>query len=402
MSDIGGRPIPEPSVTQKTLAEFGRFALQCDDLDEVLDRACRSIYDAMGHALVKIVELQADGRLYIRQYCGFEPDLENRWLRPGRGSSAGHALMTETPTISHDAANDNRFDRAAVVADENITSLINVLIPDGTPMARQWYGVLEVDSASGQRFAVEETEFLTLYANLIGAAVTAIEGRARAARHLAETDALLRELQHRVKNDLAVVTSFVRIQSRRAVSDETKQHLKQIAARIDTLRQVHESFYARGRMERRIDCGPFLCDLAQKLIDFHGAHARGIVIHADTQSGHFDADTTMPMGLLVNEFVTNSLKHAFGEGGGRIDLIFVQEGGQGRLTLRDDGCGLPPDARRKGGTGLTIIEGLAAQLDGTAEWGPGPGTELNVIFPLRDHRNATVAPAFSGDMEDFQ
>lgn len=99
---------------------------------------------------------------------------------------------------------------------------------------------------------------------------------------------------------------------------------------------------------------------------------------------YVDTDSAIPLGLIVNEFVTNSLKYAFDGDGGAITLSLMREDGRGTLTLADDGRGMSEDDRRSGGTGMRIIGGLANQLGATAEWERKGGTQLRFSFPVRD------------------
>ncbi len=158
-----------PAEQTRALAEFGIFALQSDDLSEVLARACRLAVAGLGERIAKIIEVRGDA-LYLRHTLGFDPAEADRWLEPGHGSSAGHALMTGTATASSDAAADTRFDRAMVIADMDIRSLVNVLIPDLTGR-QDWYGVLEVDSRDARGFSDYEIAFLQSCANLVAAAI---------------------------------------------------------------------------------------------------------------------------------------------------------------------------------------------------------------------------------------
>ena len=397
MRNIRGRAVPEAHEDdrlsaaegtrlvdqQRMLAEFGAYALGAHDLDDVLREACRLVLEGLGERIAKVIERRPDGRLHLRMAVGFEPTEEERWIPADAGSSAGHALMTGEPTISLDAPRDRRFECTAVAERLGVRSLINVLIPDPLGAEDARYGVLEVDSRERREFSDDEVAFLRIYAVLLGAAIARDRARARMAALVGEKEALLRELQHRIKNNLATVTGLVRLQSREARHPETVAQLGKIGQRIDTLRLVHERLYARDVGER-VALRPFLEELLANIGAFHEAGRRGVALDVQVEDHDVDADLAIPMGLLVNEFVTNSFKHAFGEGGGRVAVRLAAEGDALRLEMADDGPGLPPgfgEPGGVGGTGARIIAGLAAQIGAGARWKSEGGTRLVLRFP---------------------
>lgn len=367
---------------QRILADFGIFALTSDDLDDVLRKACELVVAGLGETIAKVVEVRDGGeKLYLRTNVGFEVSEENRWLKPGRGSSAGHALMSGTSTISMDAPNDSRFERAIVIAELDIKSLANVLIPDVLDGEGKWYGVLEVDSPKGNAFSDDEIDFLHIYANLVAAAVGRHRARKRMQVLLDEKEQLLRELQHRIKNNLAVVTGMVRLQSRQAEHPETVRQLDKIAQRVETLGLVHQELYTQQSTER-IRLRPYLEALVKNLMAFNEAGTRGITIETSIDDHIIETDIAIPIGLIINEFLTNSLKYAFDRSGGRIMLALSVTEGAIRLVLRDDGRGLPEPFEATDGTGMTIIRGLANQLGGEPAWSSDGGAGLQVTFPF--------------------
>lgn len=397
MRNIRGRAVPEaheddrPSAAegarlvdqQRMLAEFGAYALGAHNLDDVLREACRLVLEGLGERIAKVIERRPDGRLHLRMAVGFEPVEEERWIPADAGSSAGHALMTGEPTISLDAPRDPRFECTAVAERLGVRSLINVLIPDPLGPEGARYGVLEVDSQKGREFTDDEVAFLRIYANLLGAAIARDRALAHMAALVGEKEALLGELQHRIKNNLATVTGLVRLQSREARHPETVAQLGKISQRIDTLRLVHERLYARDVGER-VALRPFLEELLANIGAFHEAGRRGVEVEVRVEDHDVDADLAIPMGLLVNEFVTNSFKHAFGEGGGRVAVRLAAEGDALRLEMADDGPGLPPgfgEPGGVGGTGARIIAGLAGQIGAGARWKSEGGTRLVLRFP---------------------
>jgi two-component sensor histidine kinase len=363
---------------QAVLAEFGEFALRTDDLDPILNEACRLVGRALGTDLAKVMERQADGRtLLVRAGVGWEPGVVGRLtISTEEDTSTAHALATGEPAVSPDLARERRFKVARFVTDHGVEALVNVPIRgvDGQPP----FGILEVDSREPRRFTEGDTDFLRTYANLLADAIARIRTLRELRAAVADKERLLRELQHRVKNNLQMVTSFVRLQERRARSAEARRELLSVGRRIETLSLVYEKLYAAGEVER-VDLGTYLGELGATLLRFHAGEAPGVRLRTDVESLVVPLEKAVPLGLIVNEFVTNSFKHAFE---GRPGLVRLEVGrtaaGRGFLRLGDDGKGMPRD--HKAGTGMPLIDGFVRQIGGRSDWEVEDGTRLVVEF----------------------
>lgn len=363
---------------QAALAEFGSFALRCDDLDAVLAQACRLVRRGVGTELSKVLERQPDGRtLLVRAGDGWAPGIVGHAVvAASKGSAAGTALETGMPVVSDDVDREDRFSSPSVLRDHGVRSLANVVIlgaGDGPP-----FGVLEVDSRRRRAFSDDDIAFLQGYANLIAAAVQRQAGDAALRAATEDRERLLQELQHRIRNNLQIVASLVRLQARRARSDDAREELDSVGRRIEAMRLLHELLSASAAVDG-VDLAAYLERLANGLVRFQ---TDGLPVDLETSLDPVIVAErqVVPLGLIVNEFVTNSLKHAFGAAGGRIGVeLTAVDGGGVRLTLWDNGGGMPP--QRGDGMGLRLIAGLARQINGDAAWDAGPGTRLVVTFP---------------------
>jgi two-component sensor histidine kinase len=371
-------PRDELLAQQAVLAEFGELALRTDDLDLILNEACRLVGRALGTDLAKVMERQADGRaLLVRAGVGWKPGVVGRLtVDPEEDTSTAHALETDEPVISPDLAREKRFQVARFVAEHGVQALANVLIrgPDGKPP----FGILEVDSRQPRRFTETDTDFLRTYANLLADAIERVRVLRALRAAVADKERLLRELQHRVKNNLQMVASLVRLQERRARSAEARRELLAVGRRIGALGLVYEKLYAAGEVER-VDLGTYLGELGATLLRFHAGEAPGVRLRLDIASLVVPLDKAVPLGLIANEFVTNSFKYAFEGQPGTIGLeLGRSDDGKTRLRLWDDGKGLPRD--HQAGTGLLLVDGFARQVGGRAEWEVDGGTRLTVEF----------------------
>jgi two-component sensor histidine kinase len=367
---------------QTALARFGELALRSEELQEVLQSACELVAEGLGTELAKVMELQRDGRtLLVRAGTGWRPGVVGATRVPApETSSEGHALRTGEPVACPDTETEARFAIPGFVREHGVRSLVNVVIigADSKPP----YGVLEVDSRTPRSFTADDITFLRTYANLLAAAVQRLQAAEELRRRAEDNERLLRELQHRVKNNLQVIVGLVGVQLRRAEHPEARRMLRAVSQRVEALRLLHDKLYVGGVVDR-VDLGAYLTELAGSLLRFHEEDQTRIRLVLEVKKLTVTPEQAAPVGLVVNEFITNSLKYAFEGGEGSIGLrLEPKRGNLAQLTLWDDGKGLP--AEREGGTGLRMIEGLARQLSAETHWdSTGGGTRLMLTLRRR-------------------
>ncbi|MGA2248649.1 MAG: amino acid permease, partial [Verrucomicrobiota bacterium] len=211
---------------------------------------------------------------------------------------------------------------------------------------------------------------------------------------LIEKEALLKELHHRVKNNLQIITSLLRLEAGRSVQPDTQSVLKDMQGRIHSMALLHESLYRSG-VFAAADLGLYLGQLTSHSLLALSDKPGLIQLQLDLANISVGLDQAIPCGLLVNELVSNCIKHAFPDGNGgeiRIELHQLAVGPQIRLCVSDNGLGLPADfeSRRKQSLGLQLVSGLAQQLGGTLEIGPGPKAVFTVIFTLDGPKDSPV------------
>jgi two-component sensor histidine kinase len=220
------------------------------------------------------------------------------------------------------------------------------------------------------------SELASLYDSMRSASVRL--RKAEEQRHVS-----MRELQHRVKNDLQAVISLIGMESRRTGSDEARRILEELRGRIETLRLAHSRLYEASQVGT-VELGGYLRELCGNFVALYGRRPAGpIVLNARTDEVYVSHDVAVSVGLIVNEFITNSAKHAFPKRAGTITLdLRAPQSGSIELRLADDGVGLAPKGTRS--SGLKLIEMLARQLDAKTDWrGDGGGTALRLTFSYR-------------------
>lgn len=199
---------------------------------------------------------------------------------------------------------------------------------------------------------------------------------------LREKQALLKEVHHRVKNNLQVITSLLRLEAARRSDEGTRLVLREMQGRILSMALLHETLYRSGDFGR-VELSSYLQQLSQQL--FRAQAATGVVaLVLDLSPVRVEIDQAIPCGLIVNELLTNSLKHGFVEGrSGEVRVSIRPEGETSvRLEVSDTGVGVPVDfeARLLKSLGMQLITDLARQLGGRLDVGARPGATFTVTF----------------------
>jgi two-component sensor histidine kinase len=219
------------------------------------------------------------------------------------------------------------------------------------------------------------------------AALVDVGGRERAQIEQFETqirdrDMLMRELQHRVKNNLQLITALIRLEARSAAEGETVA-LGRLASRIDALTVLYRTLSAEDAASE-IDLGQYLSDIATSVMEVNATP--GVEIAIEAASCPLSINVAMPAGLLINEMLTNALKYAFvGRSGGQLKLICRQEGGRVTVVVSDDGVGLGerqewPSPRKLGALILQTLKENARNVVFRAESIRGQGTWFTLMF----------------------
>lgn len=199
---------------------------------------------------------------------------------------------------------------------------------------------------------------------------------------LQEKEALLKEIHHRVKNNLQVISSLLSIQSRAVVDTQTRKLLKESQNRIKSISLVHEKLYRSSDLAQ-INFTEYARDLVAHLYRTYHVQLDVIALQLDVNGVALQLDTAIPCGLMVNELISNALKHGFPNGQrGEIYIGLHAEDDQVTLTVRDNGIGFPTDMDfyNTDSLGLQLINMLAAQLEGTVTFSTDNGASVSIMF----------------------
>lgn len=205
-----------------------------------------------------------------------------------------------------------------------------------------------------------------------------IEAQAREAREM-----YFKEVHHRVKNNLQVISSLLFLQSTYTTDTNTLAILKEAQTRVKSIALIHEKLYRSPEMVK-IDFVEYVRDLVSDLFRTYSVEQESIDIRIEVGDVQLEIDTAIPCGLIINELVSNALKHAFPGGGPGAISVSLSSTAQGefRLMVGDNGHGLPPgfDPKNSTSLGLKLVTDLTKQLDGTLEVSVNGGTTFSITF----------------------
>lgn len=367
---------------QELLADYGVLALRGTPFPELLERAAQVVAKGLEAEFAKVLKyMPEEKRFLVCAGVGWDPGVVGvATIGADTESPAGYALRTGKAVISNHLDIEERFRTPELLLQYGIRRAMNVILEgDGSP-----FGVLEVDSRSEGEFRQSDIVFLQGVANILGMAIERqrMEVNLRAA--LDRQQLLLREANHRVNNSLQIVAAMLHLQSSSTENDDVRHELREAGSRIAAIARAHQRLYSSGKIET-LDLGVYLTDVCNDL----NASIPACEIKVTTEQGIVTAtDRGITVVLLVNELVTNAIKHAYPGGRCRI-WVSLSRNSEGAILIavRDEGVGLPPDFDIRTGRrlGMRLVNAFTQQLHGNLQvMRRAPGTEFVVTIPTSD------------------
>lgn len=365
---------------QEILAELGVLSLQHTPFDQLLDRTGRLVAEGLQADYSKVMQyIPEEQRLVVRAGVGWPSGVVGTAsVGADLASPAGFALRTGKPVISNHLRNEQRFRTPELLEQHGVRRAMNVILQgDGTP-----FGVLEVDSRSEGEFVPHDLAFLQGAANILGMAIERQRHEQSLKLALERQRLLLRELNHRVKNSLSIVSSMLSLQAQANPADASLQHqLRKAASRVGTVARAHERLYKTADVTQ-LDIGAYIKDVCADL-----PTDAGISILVEAPAGiNLPTDRAISIALVVVELVTNATKYAYADGQGVV-RVSLSQGDDGLVVaVRDDGRGLPagftPVSSK--GMGMRIVGALKKQLNAELSFQPlDKGTLVELRVPLQ-------------------
>jgi two-component sensor histidine kinase len=345
---------------QELLAELGVLALQGTSFVGMLDHTARMTAEGLGAEYCKVLEyMPAENRLLVRAGVGWDEGVVgSASVGADLESPGGYALHTGKPVISNHLENEQRFRTPELLVVHGIRRAMNVILRgDGTP-----FGVLEVDSRSEGEFSEHDISFLQGAANILGMAIEQQQYQLKLKAALDRHQVLLKEVNHRVKNSLQIVSSMLQLQSNAASDPALTERLMAASSRVNAVGRAYDHLAYNPDYEN-IDLVAYLRDVID---DTRTAVAPFTIQFEASEEIQFAAARAILVGLIINELVSNAAKYAYpnrSDGSiwvrvSRVDknAVFV--------SVYDEGVGLPAgfDPTTTKRLGSRLVSGLASQL----------------------------------------
>jgi len=268
------------------------------------------------------------------------------------------------------AREDDRLLSNAVATDDEYIGVFTITRDDEAIEVNAWSNTIENDDGEAMfRLVALARKGQSAHADDVSAA-------------LRDKDNLLLELQHRVKNNLQMITALIRLEARNVPDADAGARFDRLSGRVHSLALLYDALNARGLGET-VDLGVYLSQIAAAVMNAHGIEGIRLDLQVDTWP--VSVNVAMPAGLVVNELLTNALKHAFvGRDGGTITLHSLINDTGCRVIVADDGVGLPQGVTwpKPGKLGAVIAQSLRqnAKADFTVTSAPGEGTRIEIFF----------------------
>ena len=367
---------------QKILAELEVLALQGTKFIELLNHTARLTAEGLAAEYCKVLEyIPAENRLLVRAGIGWDEGVVgSASVGADLASPAGYALRTGKPVISNHLENEQRFRTPELLVEHGIRRAMNVILQgDGSP-----FGVLEVDSRTDGEFSEHDVAFLQGAANILGMAIEQQQYQRKLQAALDRHQVLLKEINHRVKNSLQVISGMLHLQATSVGDPDLSERLNDASSRISAVGRAYERLAYNADYEN-IDLVAYLREVIEDLETSVAPYK----IHLDApEEIQFAADRAILVALIINELTLNSGKYAYPDClEGSIWVRLVQTEKQTVLiSVRDEGVGLPADFNPTTSKrlGTRLVNALAKQLGAELTRPLSPtGTTFTLLVPLK-------------------
>jgi two-component sensor histidine kinase len=379
IDDLTGRALRLRIRQQELLAELGVLALQGAGFAAMLNHTARMTAEGLGAEYCKVLEyIPAENRLLVRAGVGWDEGVVGKAsVGADLASPAGYALRTGKPVISNHLENEQRFRTPELLVEHGIRRAMNVILQgDGSP-----FGVLEVDSRSDGEFNEHDVAFLQGAANILGMAIEQQQYQRKLQAALDRHQVLLKEVNHRVKNSLQVVSSMLQLQAHDVGNPDLSERLQEASSRVNAVGRAYERLAYNADYEN-ID----LVDYLREVIGDLKSSVAPCIIHFEAaEKILFAADRAILVALVINELVSNAGKYAYPAGGSIWVRVTQSDKTAVLVSVRDDGVGLPAsfDPATSKRLGTRLVMALAKQLGAELTRPVAPlGTTFSLLVPL--------------------
>jgi len=391
--------IRDLTFLSRTAMEFVSLPLE-DDIYEFIGKELKELAGDSVSIVVIVAFEETSDNFVVRSVFGLEKKTE-----------AVLELLREEPVgLSIKAMDEVKLGLAKgnlVRLPTDFHELSHGKIPEG--VSHELENALDVGEAYGMGFAMkrdlfgvallfmkkegelENRDTIKTFINQASVALRRRHAEEQINASLKEKEVLLKEIHHRVKNNLQVISSMLNLQSGHIKDGQTLQMFRESQSRVRSMALIHEKLY-QSRDLAKIDFAGYIRDLANYLFRVYGANSYGIKLETNIDNVSLDIDTAIPCGLIVNELISNSLKYGFPadgvrskQSGSRGEIrVELRSDNNGKyvLVVSDNGMGISKDLdfQKTESLGLQLVNTLTEQLEGTIELDRRGGTKFRIIF----------------------
>ncbi|REE93451.1 sensor histidine kinase [Cupriavidus plantarum] len=348
-------------------------------LQQLLDLGARIAAEGAGAPMAKVLELDAsDNSLVVTSQFGLSPEDVGRSAgKAAGGNPPGEAIRESAPVVDPDVRRRPPETLPALLKEKGIVTSVNV------PLLNEQgaYGVLEVDYPEQVDVSAITLSYLASVASLLAESIE----KQRVQRTLAaERDAkavLLREQQHRIRNNLQMIIAMVQRVGLQ-VADENRKQLRNVERRVLAMAALYDHLLGLSEQAERADLGRYLTAMSTSFDDFYDLEHNDITLKIALQFGIVaDLDACTTIGTIVNELVANAVEHAFDNRPGEITLSLSRLPVEGfTVTVADNGKGLSTPALKEN-IGLRTVRNMLAHIKGRLDVrsSPANGTAWTII-----------------------
>lgn len=379
LRDITSRKSSEKlsSALQEIIEDLNRM----ESLSEALDICVEAALTLPNVDAVGLYLINNDGDLELKIARGLSDDFLRKVSFVGRDSQSMRSLASSEGLYSDLNFPEEHMEN---LKEEGIKAAIAIPIKkDGKLL-----GSFNVGSHDIHSFPQEEKTALSLITSKIGDSFFRIRSQEalkiseqRLKASLKEKETLLREIHHRIKNNLSTIAGLLRLQSRRSHNKEVRSMLDESAMRVTSMGLVHEKLYLSRNLSD-LNAKVYFDSLIKEIVESHGQIGSGVKVISKVDSIEMGVDIAAPLGMIVTELVSNSLKHGF-PGGGPGEIIVdlkIDDKNTTTLTVEDNGIGMKSTDTEHSSLGIKLVEIFAQQIDAKVTIESTNGVKVIVIL----------------------
>ena len=371
------REEPE-KILRRQLASFANFTTRSlgeTNIDSLMMDACLRARAGMNVTHAKLLEYLPDrDRLLLRAGVGWKEGYVGQYeVAPNIDTPIGYAFALSEPVPISDYNSEKVHCRPTILKEHGCVASLNVPLRTD----RGNFGVLEVDNTSTCTFSADDINFLTGLGNTVARAVELRRAMNAMEAAFKEKELLIREMNHRIKDNMSLVAAMLSLQARRSTESEVREQLGNAVTRVNNFALVHDRLQLFTSSVAKVDAASHfeeLCGMLRSLLP------AGVVLTPKC-SGWILGDCVESLTLIANELVTNAAKYAFaGRDKGEIVLGYRQDGAGWRLWVHDNGHGMPPEpeSRSAKSFGKQLVATLVSRVNAEIAYASDRGTKVDV------------------------